>query len=489
MDFLDPKKQRLYGVRLFVGYCGVAIAILAATWLLLNAAYGFGLSQGKVIQTGIVFISSHPSGSNIYLDNELENNTTNTRLSIISGTHALKISRTGYGDWQRTINVIGGSVAHYDYPLLIPSKLVTKDIKSYDGAPTLVTQSPDRRWMLVMPGGATGATFDAYDLKNPKLAPTPLVLPAGLASSGANQTWQVVEWAGDNVHALLQHTFAGKTEFILVDRTDPTLSLNLNTELGISPTQLNLVHSKYDQYYAYDATTHDVDTLSLSKPAPVTLLQNVLNYKSYGSSILYVSSAASGAGKIAVDLYQDGKTYNLHELPAGSPTLLDITQYNGSWYVAFGTRAGNKIHVYKNPVVQLGSKLGALVPIYELKLTAPDYLDFSPGSQYIAAENGSNFVVFDLKNDEGYSYNSQLPLDAPQSHATWMDGNRLIYVSGGHVVLFDYDHANVHTLNAASAAYAPVFNPGSTFMDVLTAPGADGHARLTSTALLTPADQ
>jgi hypothetical protein len=106
-------------------------------------------------------------------------------------------------------------------------------------------------------------------------------------------------------------------------------------------------------------------------------------------------------------------------------------------------------------------------------------------------ENGTRFGVYDIENTKGYNYNTAaLPLDAPQLHATWMDGDRLTYVSGGKVVIFDYDGTNQHSLVAASPAYLPAFGPDYKFLYTLTqGNAASSQTVLDQTSLLAPADQ
>ena len=106
MDFLDPRKQRQHSVLLMVGYVFITAAIFISTMILLYEAYGFGLDKnGQVIQKGFVYVSSQPTGSEISLNGQLNNSRTNTRLSLVSGSYAMKISRTDYRDWQRNITV------------------------------------------------------------------------------------------------------------------------------------------------------------------------------------------------------------------------------------------------------------------------------------------------------------------------------------------------------------------------------------------------
>jgi hypothetical protein len=64
-----------------------------------------------------------------------------------------------------------------------------------------------------------------------------------------------------------------------------------------------------------------------------------------------------------------------------------------------------------------------------------------------------------------------------------MDGNRLMYVSGGKVVVFDYDHRNLQTLQDASAAYVPFFAPNYSYSYALRSPAEGGKTEFTSTSL------
>jgi hypothetical protein len=490
MDYLDPQKQFRHRIILFVGYICVAIAIVIATLVLLYKAYGFGIGKnGTVIQNGLTFFSSHPSPASIYVNNKLDA-ATNTRLVLPEGIYHIKLTRSGYQDWQRTIELDGGSVEHFDYPFLFPKTLVTKKLQSYPAAPGLMTQSPDKRWLLVeQPSNV--ANFDVFDLKNPTKAPTSISIPDNLfAKATTGETWQLSEWADDNQHVLLQHAYDGKTEFILLDRAHPEQSLNLNSTLGVNPTKLTLKNKKYDQYYIYDATTSDLQTSSLKTTSPTPLLQHVLAYQSYGdSTMLYVTDSDAPAGNVLVKLRSGNQISTIRKLPAGTSYLVDLTEYSGVMYVAAGDTAGSKVYIYKDPVGQLASQPNqAVVPAQVLHVPQPNYLSFSPNAQFIVAANGSNFGVYDIENENGYNYTIPQALDTPQTHATWMDGDRLTLVSGGKLTVFDYDDTNQRTLMTAGSSYLPAFAPDYKYVYDLAPSATAGQFELTQTALLTPND-
>jgi hypothetical protein len=491
MDYLDPKKQFRHQIMLMIGYVLIGIAIVIGTIVLLYQAYGFGLGKGgTVIQNGLLFFSSQPHPANIYVNGTRKSVKTNTRLSLPAGIYNVVLQRDGYRDWQRTINLEGGSVEHVDYPFLIPKTLTSKKTQSYAAAPGLVTQSPDHRWLFVeQPNTLTG--FDVYDLKNPTKPSETLSLPDGLLTkaSGA-ESLELGEWAADNDHLLLKHSYDDKTEFILVNRPDPAQSVNLNTTLSINPTKLTLQDKKYDKYYVYDATGGVLQTTSLKTPAVQPYLEHVLSYQSYGDdTMLYATDSNVLAGKVQIKLRIGDKTSVIRTFPAGTTYLLDLTKYSGVMYVTTGASSENKVYIYKDPIGQLAANPHhALVPAQVLHVTAPNYLGFSDNAQFIITENATEFGVYDIENKLAYHYISPYSLDVPQTHANWMDGDRLTYVSNGKLVIFDYDNTNRQMLVGAAAQYEPAFTPNYKFVYTI-APTPAGQFDLSQTSLLTPADQ
>jgi hypothetical protein len=493
MDYLDPKKQFRHRIILSVGYVLVAIAIVLAARLLFLVSKGFGIDKnGAIIQSDLMFFSSQPNPAQIYINNKLESSTTNTRLELPAGIYSIRLHRNGYQDWRRTVELQGGDVEHFDYPLLFPTQLTSKKLApAYTAAPGLVTQSPDRRWLLVEASNSM-TNFDVYDLKNPTKAPVDIALPANvLTKTTASENWQLEEWADDNQHLVLQHNYDGKTEFILVDRTNPAQSLNLNTTLSATPSKLTLNNKKYDHYYLYDAASGVLQTASLQTPSASPVLQHVLAYQSYGTdTLLYATDSGAPAGTVFIKLAIGDQTYPVRTFPVGTTYLLNLTKYSGSLYVAVGASSENKVYIYADPVGQLAALPDhALVPAQVLHVTAPNYLSFSTNAQFIVVENGTQFGVYDIENIKGYNYTAAAPLDAPQAHAAWMDGDRLTYVSGGKLVVFDYDDTNQHILMSANSDYLPAFAPD--YKDVYTLPpsSAGSQFEVTQTSLLIPADR
>lgn len=489
MDFLDPKKQKAHTIRLAIGYTLMGLVLLLATTILLYRAYGFGLDKdGRIIQNGLVFVNSQPDGAEVYVNGRLYKDQTNTRLVLPGGQYTVELKRDGYHTWRRAITVEGGSVGRFYYPFLFPSKLTTSVTKQYASAPLLATQSPDHRWLIVQT--LTPDQFDIYDLEDEKPVPQTVTIPAeALTPAASTQDWEMVDWADDNRRVVLKRTYQkdGQTgqEYILFDRDRVAESRNLSVAFGFTPTTLELVNHKFDRYYLFDQNSAQVFTATLSQPTPQPLLSDVLAFAADQESVLFATTVDAPAGKVQVKLRQGDVTYTIRQLPVGGPYLLDLARYRGTWLVAAGAQAENRVYVYKNPAARLEEDENAvLVPLQILKVEKPNFVSFSPNARFVMAENTSLFAVYDAEIDKGYGYDSKLVLDAPQQHATWMDGFHLQAVSGGKLVVFDFDGANAQTLSVAVPDSLPFYTPNYQLLYSLTPQNA-----LTNTSLLTPADQ
>ncbi|MEJ0073645.1 MAG: PEGA domain-containing protein [Candidatus Saccharibacteria bacterium] len=502
MDFLDPKKERMMHTRLLIGYGLVALAIGIATLVLLYQAYGYGIDrQGNVTQNGLLFVSSQPAGATITLNGKPYKSNTNTRVVVPADTYTLQVSEAGYRTWQRQVVVSGGDVQHFDYPFLFPQTLQTTSLGDLAADPSVALQSPDKRWLLVGQSESSGS-FIQYDLKNPaQPAATQISLPPDMFTTGDSdgaQSWSLVEWASDNRHALVLHTYTVKgttdREYILLDRDTPADSVNITNNLSLSQTEtVNLFDSKIDQYYVYDSGNQTLQRVNADDGSVVSSLSHILAFKPYASDqLLYVTtqppSGITTKSDVVTAVFQDGqKTIGLRTLPAGASSYdLNLAQYSGSWYVAVGATNDSAAYIYRDPQSQTVGADGFPAPWRRLPVSDPSFLSFSGNAQFLLAENGQDFVVYDLENVVQYHYHASAPIDQPQLHATWMDGDRLLYVSGGKLVVFDYDYRNLQTLVPANPVYPVFFSSDFSYLYALRAGSADGSAKpaLTSTGLV-----
>lgn len=493
MDFLDPKKRRRHTIQLFTGYILVAIAILLATTILVYYAYGFGVTrQGDLVQKGLVFVSSQPSGAELYVSGKRVNNT-NTKLNLAAGSYTLDIKRNGYRDWHRSIEVEGGSVDHFVYPFLFPKELKPQTVKNYDSTPQLTTQSPDRRWLVVRPGADKELQFDVFDLsRNQDEVGTPLsfTIPQTLVTASATPAqWEALEWSNNNRHILFKRTYSEgqtqKAEYILVDRQRPEGSYNLSREFAIDAetTDITLLDKKPDAYYIHNRSTGALARATLDNRTPENILSDVTAYKSHGSDVIvYTTAKDAPEGTVTAKLLYGEKEYTLRNLAASDTYLLNAARFDGDWYIVAGSQAENRVFIYKDPVAQInGNKDKKAGAQFSLRVDKPVDVSFSANAQFIALQNGKSVHVYDIDHEAAYRYKLRYSLEQPQVKMAWMDGNRFTYASNGKQVAFDYDNSNPRTLVPASSTYESAFDRNYEYLYTFTS-RSDGQAGISLNA-------
>lgn len=497
MDFLDPKKRRRHDIQLLLGYVLVGVAILMATTVLIYYANGFGVSRdGSLVQRGLVYVSSQPAGSDLYVNGKKKTQT-NTKLNLAVGRYNLTIKRTGYINWARNIIVEGSSVDHYTYPLLLPKTLDPTTLTSFSAQPIVITQSPDKRWLVLQ--SVPGDTFQAFDLKKNQTEvgiPEPFDVPAGLLTPSLQPaTWKVVDWAANNRHILMQRSFTdaagAQKEYVLVDTQRPDGSHNLTREFALIPTQqLSLRDKDPELYYIYTPETALLSTAELDNAVAEIFQTNVLAFKPYGKDVLlYATNDGASEGEARIILRDETKSYFIRTVSRSDSYLLDLARYDSDWFVAAGSAKDQRVFYYRNPVESIGKSSGGRpTPIFVFRMNTPNKLAFSANAQFIALQNGTDVYVYDNEFERAYQYAAPAPIDGPEKYATWLDGHRLVYVSGGKQVVVDYDGINFRSLVQTDAAVGGFFDRDNRYLYTFsTSDGATGP-QLVSTPLRTPED-
>ncbi len=458
MEFLDPAKKRSHTIRLFVGYVLVGIAIAIATIILLFQSYGYDIDRktGEVIQNGLVFVDSKPIKAEVFVNGQSKG-LADKRLTMPTGRYTLGLSSPGYRTWSRTFDLAGGSVEQLVYPLLFPDKLVTSEVAAYSGKPVFVSQSPDKRWLMVFqPGFVSGV--DIYDLNSPTAKPIKASFAVGLfALSGKSHAVSGVEWSSDNRHVLIKHTVPGKSEYVILDRQDMKSSININKHLAVSPSRVVLRDKKHDRLYLHNNKTRILQSAEIATKRLSTVQKDVVYFKNYSSdTILYMISSSKSKDEFSLNIRSADKNYLVRTYTSKDTYAIDLSDYGGHNY-AFVVSSAGQTYIYKDILEQ--AKAGPNVspkPFLSFKQGKNPRASFSTSARFIAAQSGKSFAVYDAETDRSYYYDVKYKIG--DNGAKWMDGHRLIAVSGNKTIVFDYDGINTQFLSPSVPEIPSFFN-------------------------------
>lgn len=489
MDFLDPVKRRRHSRRLMIGYVLVAVLILIIGRFFVIWASGesFNPRTGKIVEYGLLFVDSKPSGADVFLNNH-SHGTTSARLNLQAGNYDIKLTRTGYYDWHNKLSLAGQSVDRVVYPFLFPKALKAQNLKSYSGLPVEVNASPDRHWLLVEQSPSPGSfSFDLYDTTKPTQAAAALAVPAELLENTTrpNQSLSVVHWASDNNHFLLKHSYDGGSEFIVMSRSDPVTNINLSKRFNLVAGSADFNSGKFDQVFIYTPSDQILNLANTSRGSISALIQKVGDWKAVDNNLVfYFTTERAPPGQVAYKIWDNGKSYQLTNLPLSDHQQFDAKRYQSNWYYALGNDVYGRIVIYKNPLDSLKVAADAkATPLLSLAATSPQ-LSFSENSRFIEAQSVQQFNVYDVETQTRYKYS--LTLTASPT-LDWMDGYRLIGNIDNQVFVMDFDAQNQHKL-LATASGVVEFDGTYNHMYSFGLPAANGAVSLQLTDLRAGAD-
>ncbi|MEI6237701.1 MAG: hypothetical protein WCP03_03830, partial [Candidatus Saccharibacteria bacterium] len=249
MEFQSKEYKRNKAIQLFIGYALVAILIGLASLILVYLAQGYGYDTGKGLnQSGLVFVDSKPAPGEIFIDNQKRDK----KNSLSEGEHKITIKKDKYRDWNKTFTLEGGAVAYFIYPKLFPVDIPVGVTRVYPNAPDWVSQSPDRRW-LVIQEQTNSPVLSIMDLSKPSDEPLVYTIPANQLSiqKGSYGVITPIEWSDDNQHLLLLQKMPDDSiNYLIIDRQNSEKSINLTEKLALSDASTVVLRDKkYDKYY------------------------------------------------------------------------------------------------------------------------------------------------------------------------------------------------------------------------------------------------
>ena len=137
-------KRRTRSILFFV-FLGLFL-LSAPIVVLYTAGYRYNFGTGRIVQTGIISVSSIPKGADILLDDTRTKATTPSLVkNVFPGDHELGAQKEGYSSWKKTLLVESRATTFADDILLF-----------LDGSPTVLRET-ELRATSVSPQGTKAA--------------------------------------------------------------------------------------------------------------------------------------------------------------------------------------------------------------------------------------------------------------------------------------------------------------------------------------------
>jgi hypothetical protein len=453
MHRVNQKTKKVLALR-FLAYGLTIFLTIITTATLLYIALGYRFdTAGHVVQNGLLLVDNRPQAARILIDNIVKDNASPGRFVLPATTHHLSLSREGYRQWQKDVDVAPGSVRTVHYPVLIPEKLKSSSVANLEN-PYLASQSLDKKQLILHQENAP--TFDLITLRGDAQAHkvTSLTIPSNIPrEDGLLGTFTVIEWALNNKQLLLTQTLpSGKTNVISFDVTKPESAINITALYGDrTPADVHYVGGETSMIYGLKDGV--LSRYNLEEDQIDVLLSDVRAYHQYGDAVVVYDRLKADAVEIGV--WQNERAVTVHSFPMSDPpAVLRYFQYDNHYYLAITNAAQPEVVIYRDPVKK--PILPTQLPYVTIPVGEAAQLLVSPSSQFIFIRSGSQVIVHDFEDVQNYRFT--LDARAEGTKVTWVTGHHLSWQDKeGSNYLLEYDGSNQQQLQRSIVGRPTLF--------------------------------
>ncbi|HJP81726.1 MAG TPA: PEGA domain-containing protein [Candidatus Saccharimonadales bacterium] len=470
--YRQPSKRKVLLQRIVV-YSLMTVTVIGLVVVLVYVmlGYQFNADDGKIEQGGLVQFDSRPSGADISLDGNAFGTRTAAKTTMSSGQHYVVMTKDGYRQWQKSINVVPGSVLWLNYARLVPSELTPQPVVDFSSV-TSSAVSPDSKFMAVIEDGGQGK-LKLSDLSRDDAKTTEVTFPAGVATTpaeGKGQHFEITSWDPDSRYVLVKHTYNDdQFEWLVIDTQDVPRSKNLTTLLDVQASVVRFSNGDSQILYAQingDVRKVNLRDATLSRP----LITNVATFDLYSDNIVtYSSNVDSATNKRSVGYYIDGADApHVVRTIDDTTSLLQFTvgRYYSETYEAIAL--GDTIEVLKgdlprDPQAKLDLKAEATFQIPG----GAQYLNDNTDGRFIVAQNGATYATYDLELNKKSITTLKGSSDVTrQLH--WLDGYHVWSDRDGQLRMYEFDGENEQDIMPVLTNQSASLSPSGKYMYGIT---------------------
>ncbi len=450
MEFLTPKQKKDKARRLWFGYFLFSILISLAAYIMVSTALGYEIfsAKGEVVQNGLLFVNSTPSGAEVYLNGQRESDNTNAKYSLPENRYSVVLRRPGYREWRNEVDLFGGRVKFLTYPRLYPEQPAVLGSKTFSSLPMTTKQSRDQRW-LVVHSQANSNEWQIFDLENPTSSQMAVSVPAAILGDKTISSVEITEWAGDNTHFLANLSLSDQSrKVVLINRSKPAESVDLTGVFNLQPSdKVYLWDGKWDKYIFVNAegVARQADLGDRSVNASALIADPIQQFFPIGNARAVYTTKQSD-GTFLVKFYQKEKTYVITTY-GDTTNKIDVKAagFNRNDYLMISGGGLDKPLLYRNFIDGFSKSLsGRAAPFVTMPLSNANNIEFSRSNRFALSSDGNEAVVFDIEQRETKRF--ELPVQDP-AKIGWLDDSRLYAIGQDNSLkIFDYDGANVYDI-------------------------------------------
>jgi hypothetical protein len=465
----SKQKEIIQRTALYV-FMTLSVLVIVSGLVFAILGYRFDSENGRVEQGSLLQFNTIPSGATIEIDGKAISAKTPAKSTTTAGDHQFVMRRDGYETWQKSLTVAAGTLTWLDYARLVPKERPVVAVAAYETI-TASRATVDGDAMLIQESKTT-PSFQLVDLTSDTVQTTTLTLPETLYSEATtpdvSHTFNIDQWDRGGRYVLIEHTYADKKEWLVLDTRDTAASRNITTQLRIGIDSVVFSGTSGNILYGLSAGTIRKIDLSADTISGA-LVSNVTRFELFETNIItYVGTDQTDPTKRVAGLYREGDE-TPHVLrtttsAADVPLYIATSRYFNESIIAI--TEGNQVEILSGDYPRSGSADNSSLKAYGAFtfVAGIDALSFSPAGDYVLVQSGINFASFDIERKMVHT--SVLVSDGAVavSPLTWLDDDHVWHDAGSKLVMREFDGANSTTINNSVISQDVTLTPNDRYM-------------------------
>ena len=424
---MDPEKEKRQQTLkvLFAETLMVLTAITLVVVLVLIVS-GYWIDENfEVARSGMLQVSSSPTGATVKIDEDVLSQRTNTSRVIPTGTHVVTLQKDGYDSWSKEISIKEGLLYQLRYPrLFLEEREVEKT--PLDFVATKASISPKRDQMLLMNTTSKWALINLDDTRGElKSLDLTKLLPSGYAGEILS-----AEWSRDEKRILIGMRFEpDKTSWLLIDLTDILRSVDLSSEFGVGFSRVVFANDSGDSLLAL--RNQNLQQINLNnKSISAILVEKVSQYYQYGDNVIFVAEDEADQGYVGRIRLNKSDVETMLKLDNLNAKAFFGKFYDNEYLMVV---SGNKASVY------LKDDYEKAVYTYELSFE-PSVAKLGGFGEYLLMNNDIKMATLDMESETLREWEIESP------NFGWLDDNMIYIVNNNELIVYDFDGLNRRTI-------------------------------------------
>lgn len=426
----------------------MVIAVIATVAILALIVSGYWLnSDFKVERNGMLQISSVPTGADVTIDGETSSwlQRTNTSKVLSSGEHEVILSKEGYDTWSRTINISEGLLYRVHYPRLFLQDREVENLFSIAGY-TFATISPNNEKLLLI-GNTT--EWSLVNLGNDTLKPEKINVSNYLSSTSIAEGASVglfdgqiisADWDRSSNHILFQIKSDTGTEWLLIDISNIKNSINLTKEFGADFSTIKILDDSSSNLLAViNNNLHKIDVPG--KSVSTAIVTGIYDFDHYENDLIFSARSSDvESPKYTIGLTKIGDNKIVELDTTSEPTKVAILKFYDDVYTAT---------VQSNGIVLHEKGDYSKTKEYQLSFT-PEQIEVGHNGEFITMFTNNQIASLDMEASSVLEWNTD------GQGFDWIDNDMIYSVSGGSLIVYDFDGLNRRSLSQNVSSHFPV---------------------------------